>query len=42
MKQLYIICVLLFSLSACSEEAQPYEEVNTTLSKQEEGHIQTH
>jgi hypothetical protein len=42
MKQFYIISILLFSLAACSEEAQPYEEVNTSLSKQEQGHIQTH
>jgi len=42
MRQLYILSVLLFALAACSEEAQPYEEVNTSLSKQEEGHIQTH
>jgi len=42
MKKIYILSVLLFSLTACSEEAQPYEEVNTTLSKQKEGQIQTH
>lgn len=43
MRQVYIITVLLFSLSACSQEAQPYEEVNTTLfSEQTKGHIQTH
>jgi len=42
MRQFYILSVLLFSLAACSEEAQPYKEVNTSLSKQAEGHIQTH
>jgi hypothetical protein len=42
MRQLYILSVLLFSLTACSEEAQPYKEVNTTLSQQAKGHIQTH
>lgn len=42
MRQLYILSLLLFSLCACSEEAQPYEEVNTSILKQAEGHIQTH
>jgi len=42
MRKIYILSVLFFCLTACSEEAQPYEEVNTTLSKQAKGHIQTH
>jgi hypothetical protein len=42
MRHLYLLSLLLFSLAACSEEARPYEEVNTTLSQEEQGHIQTH
>ncbi len=37
------ISVLSLLLTACSEEAQPYEEINSTITKaQDQGHIQTH
>ncbi len=46
MKPFLVACqaaLLALLMTACSEEAQPYEEVNTTLtSSQEQGHIQTH
>lgn len=35
--------VMSLLLTACSEEAQPYEELNTSLSSsQDQGYIQTH
>lgn len=47
MMKFFLVCVQLTILSllltACSEEAQPYEELNTSLSSsQKQGHIQTH
>jgi len=39
------IQVTIFSLliTACSEEAKPYEEINTSISdSQDQGYIQTH
>lgn len=34
--------ISLFIFSACSQESQPYEDINSTLSSQKTGHIQTH
>ena len=35
--------LLALLMTSCSEEAKPYEEINTTVSSsQEQGHIQTH
>jgi hypothetical protein len=37
------LTILSLLLTACSEEAQPYEELNTTFSNsQDQGYIQTH
>lgn len=37
------LTILSLLLTACSEEAQPYEELNTSLSSsQEQGYIETH
>ncbi len=45
--KLFIILIasglLALLLTACSEEAQPYEEINASISiSQDQGHIQTH
>ena len=42
MAKLLIAGVFILFFTACSEEAQPYEEINSTLSVQETGQIQTH
>ena len=43
MKYFYLICVLVFCLSGCAEEVQPYEESNlTNPNSNETGYIQTH
>jgi len=43
MKKFYLASLLFFFLSACSQEAQPYEEENeTALKTVEQGYIQTH
>ncbi len=35
--------LLALFITACTEEATPYEEINASLSSsQEQGHIQTH
>lgn len=43
LKKLCLLGATLLFLSGCSEEAQPYEESNTTiLIPQKKGHIDTH
>lgn len=43
MKKVCLASLLLVYLSACSQEAEPYKEVNTTKpSSSEHGYIQTH
>lgn len=42
-KRLFLLALTLLFLNGCTEEAQPYEEHNTTISTpQEKGHIDTH
>jgi len=42
-RSIFLICLLSLCLSACSEQAQPYEDMNTSnLDIQEQGSIQTH
>ncbi len=37
------ISILSLLLTACSEEAKPYEEINSSIENvQDRGHIQTH
>ncbi len=43
MKKLYLMSLFIFCFSACSEDAQPYEEVNRSIpGSQERGYIETH
>nr|WP_275854399.1 hypothetical protein [Sulfurimonas sp. MAG313] len=43
MKNIYILVLVVLCLSACSQEAQPYEELNESLpSSSEQGYIDTH
>lgn len=42
MTKFCIFGMFILFFTACAEEAQPYEEVNSTLSSQETGQIQTH
>ena len=43
MKKTCLISLFLFLFTACSQEAQPYKESNTTNpSSSEQGYIQTH
>lgn len=43
LKSFYFLGLLILILTACSQEAQPYEEVNSTISTSpEKGHIDTH
>jgi len=43
MKKVYFISLLILSFTACSQEAEPYTEKNTTQpSSGEQGYIQTH
>ena len=43
MQKVYLVTLFTILLSACSQEAQPYEEVNETIPiSVEQGYIQTH
>jgi len=42
-KIIFILSLIILFFSACSQEAQPYEEVNESLpSSSEQGYIDTH
>jgi len=44
MKNLYLASLILLCFAACSQEAQPYTEVNESMpsSTEEQGYIETH
>ena len=39
---LFALLSITFMLSACSQEAEPYEELNTSIELHPKGEIKTH
>jgi len=40
--KVFLLLSLALIIAACSSESTPYEEVNSSISKQDQGYIQTH